>query len=222
MLKLDAKNLPTIEWSDDQPPSAGVMIAAVGFKSRPAVGMVSQAVHAVPREPGWLFIGGVRDSANGVEVVDDSAAVQNGDAIRKGDVIVALQGQPTPDFKTYLSLTEKPGIGVVPVFAGDPIRVAVLRDGKTFELRVRVRPEVNLAGHSMRRSGFAEVFDTDAHTAADQCGGPIVDKSGKMVGIVIAQNGNGRTYVLPANTIRKIVERLQAEYRSSPYSPYRG
>ncbi len=210
LLKLNADGLPSVAWAFDASPAAGALVAAIRLHGSPAIGVVSQSVHAVPRETGWLFIGGVRDSVNGVEVADDSDAVKNGETIRKGDVIVSLEGQPIPDFKTYLALTEKPDVGVAPVFAGDPLRIKVRRENELLDLRMRVRPEVNMPDRSLRRSGFPNVFSTDAHVSRDDCGGPVVNRRGDVAGILIAQDGNERSYVVPASVARDAFERLRA------------
>ena len=143
--------------------------------------------------------------------MDDSQARANGEAIRKGDLIVSVEGEPTADLKSYLPIAEKPGVGVVSVFAGDLIRVGIQRKRESMELQIRVRPEVDRPGRSLRRSGFACVFDAEIQITPEQCGGPVVNRLGEVVGVVIAQNGHGRTYVVPATAAKQVVRTLSNE-----------
>lgn len=50
--------------------------------------------------------------------------------LRLGDVITHIEGHPIPNLKILNELTQKPGIGVPFVIAGDPIRVGVQRGGE--------------------------------------------------------------------------------------------
>ena len=45
------------------------------------------------------------------------------------------------------------------------------------------------------------------------CGGPLVDLSGKVVGVNIARAGRVETLALPADTVEAIVKRLLSELR---------
>ncbi len=53
------------------------------------------------------------------------------------------------------------------------------------------------------------MFDTDIRLKAEQCGGPVIDKSGRVVGIVIACVGHHGNYgprrVIPAHIARSVV-----------------
>ena len=50
---------------------------------------------------------------------------------------------------------------------------------------------------SFRRSGFNEVIPHDTVIAPNACGGPLVDLSGKAIGINIARAGRVQTLALP-------------------------
>ena len=55
---------------------------------------------------------------------------------------------------------------------------------------------------SGRRTGFSEVLQTDMVVDAKDCGGPVVDLDGNVLGINIARAGREETWVLPSEVIR--------------------
>jgi S1-C subfamily serine protease len=62
-------------------------------------------------------------------------------------------------------------------------------------------------------SGFPEVFVHDGLLNSEQCGGPLVDATGKVVAINIATSvfDDTCTYAIPAAVVRKTVEELRKE-----------
>ena len=60
---------------------------------------------------------------------------------------------------------------------------------------------------SRRWWGFPSVFSTDIRLTARECGGPVIDKSGHVVGIAIAYLGErfGERHVIPAHLARGVV-----------------
>ena len=76
------------------------------------------------------------------------------------------------------------------------------------------RPGDLLALASLRRSGFPEVLCHDSVLDAPRCGGPVVDSSGRFVGINIARADKGATYALPVPVIEAACKRLLANPES--------
>ena len=58
---------------------------------------------------------------------------------------------------------------------------------------------------SKRRTDFPSVMQTDLPLQATQCGGPVTDLDGNVVGLVIARSGRVDTMVLPSETIRQLL-----------------
>ncbi len=58
------------------------------------------------------------------------------------------------------------------------------------------------------------MFGTDIRLTPKQCGGPVIDRSGRVVGIAIACRGTyggfGQRHVIPAAVARKVVADLVA------------
>jgi S1-C subfamily serine protease len=61
--------------------------------------------------------------------------------------------------------------------------------------------------------GFSDVFVHDGLLSSQQCGGPVVDATGKVVALSIATRilDDTRTYAIPAAVVRKIIAELRKE-----------
>jgi S1-C subfamily serine protease len=58
---------------------------------------------------------------------------------------------------------------------------------------------------SRRGDDFPSVFQHDAPIFPEQCGGPVVDLAGNVVGVNIARNGRASTYAIPIEKVQKLV-----------------
>ena len=159
---------------------------------------------------GWFFPGSFRDTKDGVELYRQTGWENylpertHLIPLRLGDVITHIEGHPIPNLKILNELTQKPGIGVPFVIAGDPIRVGVQRAGRTLELQFPLPSDAStLPYESVRRSAFPSVFDTDIRLRPDECGGPLIDVYGHVVGITIACWGGDRVYAISASIAQR-------------------
>jgi serine protease Do len=216
LLKIDATELPQIPWSGREQIPVGTLVGALRYAEPPVVGVAALATRAVARTTGLVGIGKVKDAEGGIEVVELKSRWKSASSkspIRERDVIVHIEGRPTPNVKTFekIAAPDHRGRELPFVFAGDPVRVGVKRSGKDLELRFPSISYMHNPGDktSRRKTGFAAVFDTDAIITADTCGGPVVDRSGEVVGITIALPTEARVYVVPAAVARKVAEHLK-------------
>ena len=63
----------------------------------------------------------------------------------------------------------------------------------------------------MRRNGFPDVFTHDGGITPERCGGPVVGRSGEIVGINIARADEVQTFAIPIDVVRKVVIELKAK-----------
>jgi S1-C subfamily serine protease len=63
---------------------------------------------------------------------------------------------------------------------------------------------------SGRRSGFPAVLQTDMVIQPKDCGGPVVDLNGNVLGINIARAGRVETWILPSEDIRPLLNDLKS------------
>ncbi len=68
---------------------------------------------------------------------------------------------------------------------------------------------------SHRRAGFPQAIQHDTVLTPEMCGGPVVDLSGKAVGVNIARAGRVETYAVPADTVKLLIREL----RGGPAAP---
>jgi serine protease Do len=213
LLKIDAAGLPQIRWRRERLP-VGSFVGAMRYQEPPAVSVMALGTHSVPGAPGYLVGGKVKEVKDGVEL--EELWLKRRSLLRKGDVIVHVEGRPTPNLKAFEQVTKRHSSGkawgLPSVIPGDPIRVGVRRNGKDMELRFPLPTIVTIGGYdstSPRSCAFPAVFDTDAIVTRDTCGGPLVDRSGEVVGITIAIATEERVYVVPAAVARKVFAELR-------------
>lgn len=195
-------------WSE-RPPSPGQWVVLVGQDELPlGLGVVGTPVREVRSQPGYLGIrmkeapGGVRI----VEVLSNTPAARAG--LLAGDLVVQVADH-TVDSQRELSQAIRARR------AGDDIVLRLERAGAALDLVARLTEHMPDAGSlenatpvSERRSGFPAVFDTDLPVAPDRCGGPVLDRQGHLLGIVIARAARTTTYVLPATILADLLNRL--------------
>ncbi len=63
---------------------------------------------------------------------------------------------------------------------------------------------------SKRSSDFSAVFQHDTVIRPVDCGGPLVDLTGKVIGINIARAGRTETYALPADVVVPLLAALES------------
>jgi S1-C subfamily serine protease len=135
--------------------------------------------------------------------------------VREGDRIVALDGRnETNRLRVIESLRER--------FPGESVRLTIRRGkGETLDLVAKIQDvgmmqesenDSKINGpRSTRLSGFERAMQHDTVINPDQCGGPVVDTSGRVVGMNIARAGRVVSYALPSTLVRAAIDRMTAE-----------
>lgn len=212
LLAVDAKDLTPAPWAAAVP-TVGAWLAAPDGGAVPlGIGILSCLPYVHSRTKGFL---GVRMEPQPVPA--KLLSVQPGTAaaaadLQAGDVIVEFEDDTIASSGQFLRVmgTYKPG---------ERVRLVVLRGEQRLEKFITLRTDrrgpvssqENLWGPlSEVRSGFGEVLEHDTVLRPDQCGGPLVDLSGKVVGLNIARAGRVETLALPAATVQAAVARMLA------------
>ena len=112
-----------------------------------------------------------------------------------------------------------PGTFVYLVKPDDTVTLSIKRGEKEMDLKVTLgrksdvdRGEFqNKMGSELsnRRPGFPAVIQHDTVLKASECGGPLVDLDGNVLGINIARAGRVETWALPGEVIRPLVSQLK-------------
>ena len=64
---------------------------------------------------------------------------------------------------------------------------------------------------SRRDGNFPNVFQHDTPLFPEQCGGPMVDLDGQVVGLNIARRGRAASFALPAQYVKTLVSEMLRE-----------
>jgi serine protease Do len=224
VLRVNAKDLPVVQWATGDVPAVGSWLATPGMTRDPlSVGVVSVAARRLPPN-GALGIGLANDddSAQVTEVREGLAAAQAG--MKVGDLIRKV-GEEDIHGSEQLRKTIRWH------YPGDKVKIVVERNGKllTVEATLSSLTEVlprdersefqNTLGGTLseRRTGFPMAIQHDSVLRPADCGGPVVDLDGKVIGLNIARAGRVESYALPAATVRDAVDKmLRTELISHP------
>jgi serine protease Do len=215
LLKIDAKGLPTLDMSAADAPAVGSWLASVGRSRDPlAVGVVSVPPREIPPQAGILGVQLDEEQPLVVRVFPESAAEEAG--VEEHDRIVRVSGKSTP---TREKLRE-----IVGAFnPGDEVDLVVERDGKSLNLKAtlggtfpgmmgRSEFQNSLGGKlSVRRFGFPLAFQHDTVLRPSDCGGPVVDVDGRLVGFNIARAGRTESYALPVSAVQEVIGELMKD-----------
>ena len=212
LLKINAGRLPAAKLTATLP-SVGTWIAAPGgLHDQPlAVGVVSVPVRTIDQQHGALgvIIDNSDDGPIVREVFPGSGANQAG--ILEDDIIAEINRQHVEDREELIAKIKN-------MRPGDRVHVKILRDGQSQKILVTLSRRYDLfmgqasfqeeitGPLSVRRSGFPSAIQHDCLLRPNQCGGPLVDLDGRIIGINIARADRVSTYALPADVIIEWVE----------------
>ena len=228
LLKVDVKNLKPIVFSDSKAVPVGNWLAAAGPGSdASAVGIVSVKTRNLVVEPFELvnanrgYLGVLLDDAKdddgkvfGAKVRDfglgRSAARSAG--MKIGDVILGINDKSISGHQALRDHLDSST-------PGQKVTLKVKRDGKELNLSVTLgKPEAsrgdiqNAMGSELsgRRTGFPAVLQTDMVVEPKNCGGPVVDLEGNVLGVNIARAGRVESWILPSENIRPLLADMKA------------
>lgn len=215
MLKVKAKGLKPVVWArESEQLELGQWLATVAPAELPvSVGVVSVQRRKIPSRNAMLGVA-LADGEGGVrvmQVVPESGADKAG--IQPDDLIVELNGQAA---KTRDQLVEM----LAEQFLGSSVIVKVRRRGEEIDITATLGKRIgneraermdNMGGPlSQRNQGFPIAFQHDTVLKPNECGGPVVNLDGKVVGINIARAGRTESYAIPADVLPKLVADLRA------------
>jgi serine protease Do len=218
LLRLQATNLSPVLWSSqpEQEALEGHWVLSPGSDgSLRSLGVVSVAPRKIPSASGFIGIQ-MQPHAAGVEVtqvIRGTAADRFG--LKVSDVIVAVNDEPVaqPTDLSSVLRTKRPG---------DVVSLSVKRGEVAMALRVvlgnreednpdnqRAVDQNTMSGEiSKRRDSFPFAFQHDSVLTPEECGGPLLDLDGRVIGINISRAGRVNSYALPASLVQAVFQRL--------------
>jgi serine protease Do len=239
VLKIDAVGLPVAQLKASKTVPVGSWVASVGTGADPvAIGVVSVPTRdvvfkglpiaaAALAKIGYLGVALEPAGATGVritQVIPNTPAAKAG--LKVGDVVLSVSSASVNDPEQFQMemVKRKPG---------DAIALQVLRgdDELTIDATLQQRPASdnrgelqNLMGSDLspRRSGYPTILTHDSVVKPADCGGPLVDLDGNVIGINISRAGRTESWAIPTEVIQSMLADLKsgklapAELLSSP------
>lgn len=214
LLRVEAEDLTSAVWRTS-PILLGSWLAVPSPSGDPvSIGVVSVAPREIHPQPGVLGIL-IEEGELGPlvhEVLPESAAEEAG--ILVNDIVLKVNETLTQNREELIGTIRQYRPGV-------ELALTILRDGDEIVIEATLgdrtsRPGQNrgeyqdhLGGRlSARRAGFTEVLQHDCILRPRECGGPVVDLNGEVVGINIARAGRVKSYAVPVDLVLQIAREL--------------
>ena len=219
ILKIEAAGLIPARWANQSASIGNFLLTPDPFGNVLALGTFSVPTRstAVGQQ---AFLGvqpettpdGVRVSAIQPGTASALAGLQNGDVITKLNQIVVM------DSSTLVKAIRDRA-------PGDRIEITFSRNGQTQSTTATLAAReysgaqaarfkmMNRLGAvpSQRYDNFPSVFQHDAPLFPEDCGGPITNLDGEIVGINIARLGRAASYAIPASTIQSVISKYESD-----------
>jgi serine protease Do len=213
LLKVPADDLTAVAWRTEPAVPGTLVAAAAPDGDAIGIGVISAEPRSVPgprrqnRRRGWLGVslGGGDAGVGIVDVRDGSAASKGG--LQPGDEVQTIDGQAMRSTEQIIETIGNHG-------PGEKLTIIVKRGDEQVTKEVQLdkppqnaQPEDQWGGgpFSERREGFPTVLPHDTAVLPQQCGGPLVDMDGKVVGVNIARALRVTTYAIPADIVQQFV-----------------
>jgi len=224
LLKVEGRELQPLEFRST-PAQVGELALLQDPRGRPSIPTVVSVETHTMENSNRAFLGiKPKTDLNGVriaQIIPGGAAERNG--LKENDVILSIADQ---DLQSSEELMQR----VLSFKPGDTVAVRYMRGDKieSLDLVLTARftnenpllplydvletPQMQFA--SVHAGGFPRVLQIDADVYPSKVGGPLLDLEGRSLGIVIARADRYPTYVIPADSVQEVFQRLKAEAES--------
>ena len=222
LMKVDAFNLKPLAWTSPETqtfseiPIGSFVLTPGDDKTVLAIGTYSVEPRSTAAgEQAFLGVNPER-AKNGVKISQvNPGEASHAAGLINGDVITKLGGRVIADVDDLVTAirTHRPG---------DSVKIEYIRQGQPQTTRAtlagRNMPAEQAAHFKMmnrlgailsrRNDNFSYVFQHDTPLFPEQCGGPILDLSGNVIGLNIARQGRASSLAIPAEQMQTIVDDL--------------
>jgi len=222
LLRIDAEGLPVVPLADSKDTPVGNWVACAGMGEHPvAFGVVSVAARTVdskgpasanPRA-GYLGIA-LESSPDGLrisQIIPKSAADKAN--LKVDDIILTLEGRPVSrEPQEFIARMQK-------TRPGQTVKLHIKRTDVELDIQAKLEKRPfnrgdfqNALGSDLsnRRSGYPVILQFDGVLKPTDCGGPLVNLDGQVIGLTISRAGRTETYAIPAETIKPLLADLKS------------
>lgn len=216
VLKVEGEPFTPVQWYRE-PLKLGAFLSTPQPGGKPAAFGVVSVLERNLRETDKAYLGVLSDFSHpgpGVkvlEVTEDSGAAAAG--LRAGDVILKLNGRVISGLLEMRNALEniEPNAKVnIEMKRGGVVRTLSAVLGNRPELpkfpnaRLQAMEQMGTRA-SLVRSDFPSVIQSDMRPNPNQIGGPVVDLSGRVVGITLARADRTRSFIMPAEAVVQLL-----------------
>lgn len=225
LLKIDTPLVP-VEFASKEKIAVGNFVAAPGMDDEPvAVGVVSVGIRRLlgiesqieNTNKGYMgaFLEDPTDGQEGVIIArftDEGRSAAKEAKLKIGDLITRVNDRTIKNRDELMQMMNK-------FKPGDTIELNVFRDENEMKFKVKLLPKSasdrsemqNRMGGALsaRRTGFPAVIQHDMVLKPVDCGGPLVDLDGNVLGINIARAGRVESWALPYDVIKPILKEMK-------------
>jgi serine protease Do len=214
MLRVPGQLRNVVRFADSKSALAGAWLASPGDTKTPAtIGVVSVPTRTVNE----AYLGVQIDFTDAGLIVN--AILKNSAAWKAGlqtkDVLLKLNAIPLADAEHLQQL-------IGDLKTGDPITLHIRRGNREHELKAVLQSREqandfrsefqNRMGSvlSNRRSGYSVILQHDSVLKPTDCGGPLVDLKGRVIGVNISRAGRVETWAIPGEVVQPLIAELQS------------
>jgi serine protease Do len=224
MLKIEATALTPVVWHESKVAEVGNFVATAGTNSDPlCVGVVSVASRKMPTgkdafkpNPNSGFLGvqledAPKEMGAKIALVQPKTAAAEA-KLKVKDIIIAVDDTQIKDSESLVKTLQK-------FKPGDTVTLKVQREEEELEFKVKLQKRPtdradfqNSMGSELSklRNGFPTILQHDSVVRPVDCGGPLVDLDGRVIGINIARAGRVESYAIPSEAIRPLLADLMS------------
>lgn len=188
-------------------PGAFVAIASPVGRPPSGVGVISVGACPVPDIAMRMGMEFDEVGAGGVRIVrltPGGVAAQSD--LRIGDVFTHINDKAIETRDDLFAELSRPG--------PQKVTIVMQRDGKRARAAFPLRGPGRHATDervNRRRNGFPACLQHDADLKPEDCGGPLIDMNGTVIGINIARASHSASLAIPADSVRRLVHELRPD-----------
>lgn len=154
------------------------------------------------------------------QVVAETPAARAG--LKAGQLLLAVNGTPLSGADALRRVLSKMKVG-------DDVTLTLVDGAERKTVKTTLAPRTSRPGQPVRgntvtpvsgvSAGLGQVIAHDAIVEPAQCGGPVVDLDGRVVGMNIARYDRTATHAIPAARMEQLVESLRQKAISAASAP---
>ena len=218
LLKVDASGLKPAKFSTAAAPVPGTFLSAVGLAETPiAYGVASVNTRNLDdANKGFLGVL-LKATENGLaieRVTKNSAAADAG--LKEQDIVLKVNGSMVASVEEFIRTvgsfkpTEKIQIHIKRAMEEKDISAVLRRRGEFPDALRRFEDPRNMISGALSetRTGFPAAFQHDLFLRPFECGSPLTNLDGEIVGINIAKSGRIESLAIPGATVAMLMKNI--------------